>query len=282
MDSGTSLTPKTLNIKGKVFTFYEPKVMGILNVTPDSFFDGGKYSNEEEISSRIHQMVAEGVDIIDVGGQSTRPGATYVDEEEELFRVIPVIMSIKKLYPEMLVSIDTFRSNVAQTAVKYGADLVNDVSSGRMDEKMLPLVASLSVPYIAMHSRGTSETMTKLSDYQDITLEIVQFFAHKIRELQQLGVHDIVIDPGFGFAKNVDQNYELLKNIEYLQVLKKPVMVGISRKSMVYKSLGISPEAALNGTSILNTYAILKGADILRVHDVLEAKQAIKLCKKLL
>lgn len=281
MDKNTPSFRKTLNIKGKIFAFDEPKVMGILNTTPDSFFDGGKYSNEEEITNRIHQMVTEGVDIIDVGGQSTRPGAAYVDEEEELFRVIPVIMSIKKLYPEMLVSIDTFRAQVAQTAVKYGADLVNDISAGSLDTRMLTQVASLSVPYIAMHSRGTSQTMTKLNQYEDMTTEILQFFAHKIRELHLLGIHDVVVDPGFGFAKNVDQNYELLKNIEYLQVLEKPIMVGISRKSMVYKTLGIRPEAALNGTSILNTYALLKGADILRVHDVLEAKQAIKLCGKL-
>lgn len=270
---------KTLNIKGKIYSFDGVMIMGILNVTPDSFFDGGKYESEEAIISRIHKMVSEGADIIDVGGQSTRPGAVYIEEEEELARVIPAILRIKELYPDILISIDTFRAKIAESAIKSGAHIVNDVSCGSLDLKMIETVAGLNVPYIAMHSRGNAQNMSQLNDYKNITKEVLQFFAYKIRELNQAGIHDIIVDPGFGFAKNVSQNYELLRNIEYLHLLDKPVLVGISRKSMIYKTLGISADGATNGTSVLNTFSVLHGANILRVHDVQEAKQVVGLCK---
>lgn len=254
-------------------------IMGILNVTPDSFFDGGKYESEEAIISRIHKMVSEGADIIDVGGQSTRPGAVYIEEDEELARVIPAILKIKEIYPDILISIDTFRARIAESAIKSGAHIVNDVSCGSLDLKMIETVAGLNVPYIAMHSRGNAQNMSQLNDYKNITKEVLQFFAYKIKELNQAGINDIIVDPGFGFAKNVSQNYELLRNIEYLHLLDKPVLVGISRKSMIYKTLGISADGATNGTSVLNTYSVLHGANILRVHDVQEAKQVVGLCK---
>jgi dihydropteroate synthase len=272
---------KSIQLKGKLMTFETPKIMAILNVTPDSFFDGGRYKSTEAFEQRIAQIIAEGADIIDIGGQSTRPGALPITTQEELDRVMPVIDYISKTYPDTILSIDTYRAEVAQKAIEAGAALVNDISAGNLDTDMIPTVALLNVPFIAMHSKGDSQTMQLLNQYEDLTKDLIQFFAHKIEQLQKANITDIVIDPGFGFAKNLEQNYALLQNIEYLQLLEKPVLVGISRKSMIYKALEINPSDALNGTTVLNTWAILKGANILRVHDVREAKQVIRLCEKL-
>lgn len=272
---------KSISINGQLITFDTPKIMGILNVTPDSFFDGGKYQNQYTIEERIQKLISEGADIIDVGGQSTRPGAKEISVEEELNRVIPVINIISKKYPNVYISIDTYRADVASEAIKNGAHLINDVSAGNLDLNMISTVGQLNVPYIAMHSRGNSQNMQTLTHYTNICKELMFYFSRKISQLQNAGIKDIVIDPGFGFAKNLTQNYELLQNIKYLQEFKKPVLVGLSRKSMIYNALQLDPNEALNGTTILNTWAIIQGADILRVHDVKEAKQIVTLAKHL-
>jgi dihydropteroate synthase len=267
----------TINCRGKLITLETPLVMGILNVTPDSFYDGGKYFSEKEALNQAEKMILQGADILDIGGYSTRPNASDISEETEISRVIPAILAIKKAFPEVLLSIDTFRATVARRAVEAGANIVNDISGGQLDPQMFETVASLQVPYVLMHSRGNPQTMSQLCHYENILLEILHFFEERIQKLHILGVKDIILDLGFGFAKTSEQNFYLLKHLSYFKTLNKPILVGISRKSMIYKTLNITPEQALNGTSVLNSYAIGKGANILRVHDVQEAKQVIQL-----
>lgn len=268
---------RSINCAGRLLTFDSCKVMGILNCTPDSFYDGGRYSETDKILAKIEKMVAEGVDIIDVGGQSTKPGSLDISPELELNRVLPAIELISKRFPEVFISIDTYKSKVAQEAILHGAHMVNDISASRLDSEILAVVAQHKVPYIAMHSKGTPENMQSLAQYENITVEVAQYFAQKLIEYKQHGIHDVILDPGFGFAKNLEQNYQLLQNINYLQELKRPLLIGVSRKSMIFKALQINPDEALNGTSVLHTWAVLHGAHILRVHDVKEAKECIKL-----
>lgn len=254
-----------------------PKVMGILNVTPDSFFDGGRYIDEAQLLSRAEKMLKEGADIIDVGGYSSRPGAEDVSEGEEITRVVNAVDIILKEYPDTLISVDTFRSKVAREAVMHGAALINDISAGTLDTQMFATVADLGVTYILMHMRGNPKTMNKLTQYDNLLLEMVTFLQEKVSNLREAGVKDIIIDPGFGFAKTIQQNYTILKNLRYFEILELPILVGISRKSTIYKSLQIEPEDALNGTTVLNTIALMNGASFLRVHDVKEAVEVRKL-----
>ena len=254
-----------------------PKVMGILNITPDSFFDGGRYKGEKEILSRVEKMLEHGAAIIDIGGYSTRPGAAEVSESKEISRVSGTINTILKHFPDTNISIDTFRSSVARSAVENGAVMINDISGGTLDNNMFATVAELDVPYVLMHMRGTPQNMNQLTKYDNLLSEMVTFFQEKVSNLQEAGVKDIIIDPGFGFAKTISQNYEILKNLKYFEILNLPILAGLSRKSTIYKSLQIKPEEALNGTTVLNTIALMNGASLLRVHDVKEATETIKL-----
>ena len=276
------LHPKsTINCKGILLDLSEPIIMGILNVTPDSFYDGGKFENEKALLGQVGLMVEEGAKIIDIGGMSSRPGAKIIDEKEELNRVLWVVKKISQLYPNIIISIDTVRANVAKECVLAGASIVNDISAGTIDEKMFSTVAELSVPYILMHMQGKPENMQQSPDYQDVTTTVLDFFIQKIGALRELGVKDIFLDPGFGFGKTVEHNFQLLENLSIFSILELPVLIGISRKSMINKVLKISPENALNGTTVLNTLALERGAKILRVHDVKEAKETITLWKQL-
>lgn len=259
----------------------QPKIMGILNVTPDSFFDRKRYNDEATILNQVDKMVSEGADIIDVGGYSTRPHAADISVDEEMNRVLPAIKSILKKFPDVVLSIDTFRSTVAAKAVEAGAVMVNDVSGGQFDDKMYSTVASLDVPYVLMHMRGTPQTMTEQTGYDNLVKDIIDYFHPRVFQLQSLGVKDIILDVGFGFAKTVEQNFELLNRLEQFQIFGKVIMSGLSRKSMIWRTLETNPEGALNGTSVLNTIALLKGSSILRVHDVREAKETITLIQKL-
>jgi dihydropteroate synthase len=270
---------KTLLIAGKVIDLTIPKVMGILNVTPDSFYDGGRYNDENTILLQAEKLIVEGADFIDVGGYSTRPGATDISEKEELDRVIPVVKVLLKEFPSAIISVDTFRSAVAKAAIESGASLINDISAGELDAAMIDIVAELQVPYVAMHMRGTPQTMTQFTTYENLLKEMIEYFHRKMHQFKMAGIKDVIIDPGFGFAKTVDQNFELLNNLERLHVLEKPILVGLSRKSMIWRTLKTTPEAALNGTTALNTLALIKGASILRVHDVREATEVIQLMK---
>jgi dihydropteroate synthase len=272
---------KTLNVQSKIVDLSTPKVMGILNVTPDSFYDGGKFVNDGSVVKQVEKMLAEGADFIDVGGYSSRPDADDITVAEEMTRIIPVVKILLKEFPSVIISIDTFRSAVAKAAIDCGAALVNDISAGELDGAMIETVAALQVPYIAMHMQGTPKTMTQFTSYTNLTKEIIDYFHHKIFQLQSAGVKDIIIDPGFGFAKTVDQNFELLNKLDHLQIFENPVLVGLSRKSMIWRTLKTNPESALNGTTVLNTLALLKGASILRVHDVKEAKEVIQLIDKI-
>ena len=263
-----------INVKGKLMDLGQPKIMGILNTTPDSFYAGSRARVLSEIRQRVEEMIENGVDIIDIGGYSTRPGASDVSVNQELDRVLPAIEHISVTYPQIPISIDTFRATVAKEAVCAGAAIVNDVSGGNLDENMFETVAVLQVPYVLMHMRGTPATMSLLNQYEDLILEVIGELEVKINRLKTLGVKDIIVDPGFGFSKNSDQNYQLLKHFEKFQVLNLPVLAGLSRKSMIWKKLDILPEEALNGTTALNTVALMKKATILRVHDVKEAIEA--------
>ncbi|MBT0609060.1 dihydropteroate synthase [Aequorivita echinoideorum] len=251
--------------------------MGIVNVTPDSFYDGGKTFSEKNILIQAEKMLSEGATFLDVGGYSTRPGAAEVSIEEEKNRVCGAINSIVKKFPEALISIDTFRSDVAKAAVEAGASIINDVSGGTLDADMFSTVAKLKVPYIAMHLRGTPKTMTKLTDYKNVTLEVLKILSERIAIARAEGINDIIADPGFGFAKTSAQSFEMMNNLELFQNLDVPILVGISRKSMIYKTLNTSAENALNGTTVLNAFALLKGASILRVHNVKEAMECVAL-----
>ena len=270
-------TNKTILVKEKIIDLSHPKVMGILNITPDSFFDGGKFTEETPILKQVEKMLNEGATFIDIGGYSSRPGAKEITEEEEKNRVIPAIDSVVKTFPDCLISIDTFRSSIAKLAVEAGAGLINDISGGSLDAKMPEVVATLQVPYILMHMKGTPQSMTSQATYENLLKEIINYFHQKIHAFQKLGVKDIIIDPGFGFAKNSDQNFELLTKLDWIKILERPILVGLSRKSMIWKSLTIQPQEALNGTTALHTIALLKGAGILRVHDVKEAVEVVKL-----
>jgi dihydropteroate synthase len=274
-------TNKTLNVQGKLIDLSVPKVMGIVNVTPDSFYEGSRFADPLAILKQVEKMATEGADFIDVGGYSSRPGATDISEEEELQRVLPVVQSIRKEFPDLIVSIDTFRAEVAKQAVMMGAGMINDISAGELDSKMFETVAALNVPYIAMHMRGTPQTMTQHSTYENLVKDVTDYFHKKMDQLHRLKVKDIIIDPGFGFAKTVNHNFELLNHLDYLQILGKPILVGLSRKSMIWRTLNTTPEQALNGTTALHTIALLKGASILRVHDVKEAVETVKLVGEL-
>jgi dihydropteroate synthase len=274
------LTPfpcQSINVKGSLMTFEKPIIMGILNVTPDSFFDGGKHNSLEDAIDHAAQMVNDGVDIIDVGAYSSRPGAPMISSQEEIDRAIPIIEALLKEFPQIPLSIDTFRADVAKASIKSGAHIINDISGGLLDEDMFKTVAELQVPYILMHMRGTPETMQQLTDYEDVVNDVAVDLGDKISKLRELGVKDIILDPGFGFAKTIEQNYELLYRVNELHYHGLPILGGISRKSMIYKKLGITPQESLNATTALNTLLLERGVQILRVHDVKEAKQLIQL-----
>jgi dihydropteroate synthase len=271
----------TLNSNGKQLNINTPLVMGVLNCTDDSFYEGSRSLQLTYLQKRIDLMIAEGVDIIDVGGQSTKPGAVQIETKIEIERVKGALHYIQTEYPNQWVSIDTTRSEVAQFAVEHGADIVNDISAGNMDDKMISTVAALHVPYICMHMQGRPETMQNAPTYENVTTEIIAFFKEKIAILNEAGIKEVIIDPGFGFGKTIEHNYQLINELEQFHQLELPLLVGISRKSMIYKLLGSSPEEALNGTTVLNTIAVMKGAHILRVHDVKSAKEVIKLYHQL-
>lgn len=271
----------TINCRGNLIDLSIPKVMGIINVTPDSFYDGGKTFSEKDILKQAEKMLSEGATFLDVGGYSTRPGADEISEKEEIRRVVTAIENILKKFPEALISVDTFRSEVAKKAIEAGAAIINDVSGGNLDSEMYKTVASLKVPYISMHMRGTPKTMAKRTDYQNVTVEVLKDLAEKIALARAAGINDIISDPGFGFAKTREQSFQLLNNLELFKNLNVPILVGVSRKSFIYKTLDISVESALNGTTSLNTIALLKGASILRVHDVKEAMECVKLFENL-
>ena len=255
--------------------------MGILNLTPDSFYDGGKYKNEAQILLQTEKMLKEGATFIDVGAYSSRPGADHISEEEEKARILPIIELLVIKFPEILLSIDTFRSTIARQCILAGAALVNDISAGNLDTEMIPVVGDLKVPYIMMHMKGTPQTMKTLTTYDNLLTDINLYFSERIATARKHGIDDIIIDPGFGFAKNVTQNFELLKHLEILQFHKLPILAGLSRKSMIYKTLDINPADALNGTTSLNTIALTQGASILRVHDVKEAVECVSLINAL-
>ena len=271
----------TINCKGKLVDLSSPKVMGILNLTPNSFFDGGKYNDEKAILTQVQKMLDQGATFIDVGAYSSKPNADFVSEEEELQRLIPVIELLVNTFPEILISVDTFRSKVAENAIKAGAVLINDISAGSLDENMMQTVAKFQVPYIMMHMKGTPNTMQSLAQYDDILQEIMFYFAEKIQLARSFGINDLIIDPGYGFAKITEQNFELMHKSEILKHLKLPILVGISRKSMIYKTLKNSAQEALNGSTALHAFALMKGASILRVHDVKEAVETIVLYEAL-
>ena len=255
--------------------------MGILNVTPDSFYDGGTYKNEKDILNKVEKMLSEGATFIDIGAYSSRPNADDISEDEELKRIIPVIDLILKNFPDTLISVDTFRSNIAKHCIKAGGTLINDISAGKMDNNMLPTIADLQVPYIMMHMKGTPQTMRQHTNYNNLLKEVLFYFSERIATARKLGIIDIIVDVGFGFSKTIKQNYELLSKLENFSMLDLPLLAGVSRKSMIYKVLENSPQEALNGSTILNTIALQKGASILRVHDVKEAMECIKLTSQL-
>ena len=258
-----------------------PKIMGILNVTPDSFYDGGKYNSEKKILNQVEKMIISGADIIDIGGYSSRPGADEISIKDELSRVIPIIQLINKKFPKIVISIDTFRSQVAKEAIDSGAHIINDISGGNLDTDMFNIVSKLNVPYILMHMRGTPVNMMNRTDYNNIKNEVNKYFSKRISNAKSAGINDIIIDPGFGFSKTREQNYKLLNNLEFLKDFGAPIVVGVSRKSMIYKTLDTTPDKALNGSTILHTISLLKGANILRTHDVLEAVECVKIINEL-
>jgi len=267
----------TLNCKGKLLLIDQPIVMGIINATPDSFYEGHSTLGLNGIVSLAGKMINDGATILDIGGQSTRPGSERIPATGEIERVVPVIEAVLSKYPDTIISIDTYQSRVAEMAVKAGASIVNDISAGAMDQEMINMVAALRVPYICMHIKGTPETMQRDIHYENVVKEVLDYFIFKIAECKAAGIHDVIIDPGFGFGKKIVHNFQLLKQLEIFKLLEKPILAGISRKSTIYKTLGISANEALNGTTVLNTIALLNGAAILRVHDVKEGKEVIAL-----
>jgi dihydropteroate synthase len=264
----------TLNCKGKLLIIDKPLVMGIINVTPDSFYDGGRHNNLDSIIAVAEKMVTDGADILDIGGQSTRPKSERISADDELQRVLPLINAIHHHFPQIIISIDTYHSKVAKEAVDAGASIVNDISAGEMDKNMISTVATLKVPYVCMHMQGDPDTMQKNPVYDDVVKDVLDFFISKTNECKKAGIVDVIIDPGFGFGKTIQHNFQLLKGLTTFSMLQKPILAGLSRKYSIYKTLGITVEESLNGTTVMNTMALINGASILRVHDVKEAKQA--------
>lgn len=272
----------TLNLRGKLYSLCEPKIMGILNVTPDSIYAESRTSDEEHIAARVQQLMDDGADMIDIGGYSSRPGADDVSPEEEMNRLRRGLRVVRHLYPEVPISVDTFRADVARMCVEEeGADIINDISGGMMDRQMFRTVARLGVPYILMHMQGTPDTMQQAPHYDNLRREVMLYFAERIDRLCQMGAKDIIVDPGFGFGKTLEHNYELFHHLDDFNLFNLPLLVGISRKSMIYKLLGGTPQTSLNGTTVLNTIALMKGAHILRVHDVKEAVEAKRIVMKM-
>lgn len=267
----------TINCKGTLIDLSRPKVMGILNITPNSFFDGGKYADENAILQQVEKMLNEGATFIDVGAYSSKPNAAFVSEEEEIRRLIPIVELLVNEFPEIILSIDTFRSGVAKKAIEAGAAIINDISAGSLDTEMMQTVAKLQVPYIMMHMKGTPNTMQSLTQYDDILKEMMLYCAQKINQARSLGINDLILDPGYGFAKTTEQNFEVLQKSELFAHLEVPILAGLSRKSMIYKTLNNNSQEALNGTTVLNTLALIKGANILRVHDVKQAMETVSL-----
>lgn len=276
-------TTFTVNLNGDLVSLNPPLVMGILNVTPDSFYAGSRCEDESAIISRTEEIIEQGGMIVDVGAYSSRPHADDVSSEEEMRRLSKALTIIRKSYPDIYISVDTFRADVARRCVEeFGVSMINDISGGELDDKMFEVISDLKIPYILMHMRGTPQTMQQYVDYKNIVADMLMYFSQKSDKLRQMGANDIIIDPGFGFSKTLEDNYELMGHLSEFRMLGLPIMVGISRKSMIYKLLGISPEESLNGTTVLNTLALLGGADILRVHDVKEAVEAVKIVTKTL
>ena len=271
----------TLNCRGKLIAAERPLVMGIINVTPDSFYDGSRCDDANAVLRQTERMLKDGADIIDIGAQSTRPQSTLISMHEELSRLAGIIDVVTDKFPETVFSIDTFYSKVAEICVAAGACIINDVSGGQMDEQMIATAAKLNVPYVCMHMRGTPQTMQQLNEYDDVTKSVVDYFIIKTEECRKAGINDVIIDPGFGFSKNISQNFQLLNSLDKLKMLDRPILAGLSRKSTIYKTLGVTTEEALNGTTVLNTVALMKGASILRVHDVKEARECVTLYSQL-
>lgn len=271
----------TINCKGNLIDLSIPRVMGIINITPDSFFAESRHKTDSVLLKQAETMLNEGATFIDLGGYSTRPGAEDISLDTEMERVIPAIELLTTNFPEALISVDTFRGRVAEESILAGAAIINDISAGGLDEHMMALVAKHQVPYIMMHMRGTPQTMSKLNGYDNMLQEVMYYFSEKIKQARSLGINDLIIDPGFGFSKNITQNFELLNHLEFFKELDLPLLAGLSRKSTIYKTLGCSPEEALNGTTVLNTIAMIKGANILRVHDVKEAMEVVNLTSAL-
>lgn len=271
----------TINCNGKLIDLTTPKVMGILNLTPDSFYDGGKYGDIDAAISQVEVMLSDGATFIDVGAYSSRPGATDISVEEEERRLIPVVRQLVTTFPEIVISVDTFRASVAKKAIEAGAAIVNDISAGMLDDDMMAVVGALQVPYIMMHMRGTPQTMKQLTTYDNFLKEVMYYFSERVAVAKSHKINDLVIDPGFGFAKTTAQSFELLNNLDLFKAFEMPVLAGVSRKSMIYKTLDVAADGALNGTTVLNTVAISKGARILRVHDVKEAMEVISLSNAL-
>ena len=269
-----------INIRGNLYDFSSPKVMGILNITPDSFYDGGKFKDDQKIKNHINKMINDGMDILDIGGYSSRPGASEVSISEELERVIPTLIFIKKNFKNLIISIDTFRSEVAKASLIEGADIINDISAGIFDSKMMDVISKFNCPYILMHMKGNPRNMQNSPKYKHTAVEIIQFLAERIKVARKKNIIDIIVDPGFGFGKTVEHNFEILNNLENFKALDAPLLTGFSRKSMIFKTLKTTSDEALNGTSSLNTIALMKGVNILRVHDVKEAKECIILYEK--
>ena len=269
-----------INIRGNLYDFSSPKVMGILNITPDSFYDGGKFKDDQKIKNHINKMINDGMDILDIGGYSSRPGASEVSISEELERVIPTLIFIKKNFKNLIISIDTFRSEVAKASLIEGADIINDISAGVFDSKMMDVISKFNCPYILMHMTGNPRNMQNSPKYKHTAVEIIQFLAERIKVARKKNIVDIIVDPGFGFGKTVEHNFEILNNLENFKALDAPLLTGFSRKSMIFKTLKTTSNEALNGTSSVNTIALMKGANILRVHDVKEAKECIILYEK--
>lgn len=277
-----SISPIYINVKGHLLDLAVPQVMGILNVTPDSFYSGSRMQTEEEIAIRTRQIIDEGASIIDIGAYSSRPNAEHISAEEEMRRLRTGLEIISRIHPDAIVSVDTFRADVAEQCVKdYGVAIVNDISAGEMDERMFETVAQLRVPYIMMHMLGTPQNMQKKPHYENLIKDVFMYFARKIQQLRDLGLNDIILDPGFGFGKTLEHNYELMAHLEEFSIFELPLLVGVSRKSMIYKLLGGTPQESLNGTTVLDTVALMKGANILRVHDVREAVEAVRIIEKL-
>ena len=273
---------KTININGSLISLSTPLVMGILNVTPNSFYSDSRKQSEFDIISRCREIINEGGSIIDVGAQSTSPSSSFLTAKEEANRLMPALKLIRKEFPDVILSIDTFYADVAKQAVEeYGANIINDISGGEIDDRMFSVVAELNVPYILMHMRGVPQTMQQMTDYEDLIQDIIYYFSEKKAKLNLLGVSDVIIDPGFGFSKSVSQNYELIAYLKCFHIFDEPILVGVSRKSMIYKLLETTPEESLNGTTVLNTVSLLSGANILRVHDVKEAAECVRIISEL-